>query len=231
MRVLIDRLSGRRFDGPLDDRQLAEVYAVPRTPWLRVNMVSTVDGAATGANGKTGSINNPADKRGFDTLRALADAVVVGAGTARAEGYREEAVPLVLVSRRGEVPERLRNAAPGKVLLATCATAPALQESRELLGTEHVLLLGEEEVDLVALREALVDRGLRHLLSEGGPRLLADLVRAGVVDELCLSVVPGLVGGDHPRITVGGDVELPLELQVLLEEDGTLLGRWWVARG
>ncbi len=86
------------------------LYAAPRQPWLRVNMVTTLDGAATGESGTSGSINNAADKRVFDTLRGLADAVIVGAGTARIERYRPAAVPIVVVSRSGDVPPTLRGA-------------------------------------------------------------------------------------------------------------------------
>jgi riboflavin biosynthesis pyrimidine reductase len=75
--------------GPQTD-DLHELYAVPADrpggPWLRANMVSSVDGAAAGDSGKSGSLNNAADKRVFDHLRSVADVIVVGAGTARAEG-------------------------------------------------------------------------------------------------------------------------------------------------
>ena len=98
--------------GP-DTDDLRTLYAVPRTPWLRLNFVSTVDGAAQGPDGKSGGINNAADKAVFDTLRDLADAVVVGAGTARAEGYRPAAVPIVVVTRSGDVPQLLRGADAG----------------------------------------------------------------------------------------------------------------------
>src|SRR5687767_5218558 len=110
MRVLI---------GP-DSDDLKTLYAAPKQPWLRVNMITTLDGAATGESGTSNSINNAADKRVFDTLRGLADAIIVGAGTARIEGYRPAAVPIVVVSRSGDVPPTLRNAAPGEVVLATC---------------------------------------------------------------------------------------------------------------
>ena len=229
MRVLLDELSGALLGTEVDDEMLRRLYAPPGSPWLRVNMVSTADGAATGANGRTGSINNAADKRVFDLLRSTADAVVVGAGTARAERYRAASVPLVLVSRRGTVPELLRDAPSGQVLLATRAGAPGLAESRELLGPDHVVVVGEEAVDLVALRAALVERGLVSLLGEGGPSLLSDLLQAGLVDELCLTTVPHLVGGSSPRITAGDDLDRALELRVLLEQDGTLLGRWLVS--
>ena len=171
------------------DADLDVLYAVPSTPWLRVNMISTVDGAATGPDGRSGGINNAADKRVFDTLRRLCDAVVVGAGTARDEGYRDLSKPLVLVSRRGQLPPRLRDAEPGSVLMATCAAAEHLDETRALLGDEQVLVLGQHRVDLAELKRTLADRGLVSLLSEGGPHLLRDLLAEGAVDELDLTVV------------------------------------------
>jgi riboflavin biosynthesis pyrimidine reductase len=210
----------------LSDANLDELYAVPSTPWLRVNMVSTVDGAATGPDGRSGGINNAADKRVFDTLRRLCDAVVVGAGTARDEGYRAGSKPLVLVSRHGEVPPRLRDAPPGAVLMATCAAADHLDEARALLGDDQVLVLGQHRVDLAELKSSLAERGLTSMLSEGGPQLFRGLLAEGVVDELDLTVVPRLLAGEHPRIADGPPVDLPLTLALLLEDRGTLLGRW-----
>lgn len=227
VRVLIDPGGG---DGPreLDDDDLASFYEAPRLPWLRVNMVSSVDGAATGTSGKSGSINNAVDKRAFDLLRVLADAVLVGAGTARIEGYGPLDRPLVVVSRSGQVPEPLRDAPRGSVLMATCSVAAGLAPARDLLGAEQVLVLGSHRVDLGTLRERLVERGLRNLLCEGGPHLLRDLLSADVVDELAATVVPRVVGGLGPRILDGPPIEAPLSLHGLLESDGTLLARWLV---
>lgn len=208
---------------------LARLYAAPADPWLRVNMVSTLDGAASGDNGRSGSINNTVDKRVYDQLRALADAIVVGAGTARAEGYAPVDRPTVVVSRRGDVPEQLRGGPPGAVLLATCASAEHLAEAEQLLGNDQVLVLGEDEVDLLRLREELAGRGLTQLLAEGGPHLLRDLVAAGAADEVCVTIVPRLVAGEGPRIAVGPPVDVPLELLTLLEGEGTLLGRWRIS--
>lgn len=188
--------------GP-DTDDLTELYAAPRLPWLRVNMVSTVDGAATGDSGTSGSINNAADKQVFDHLRDQADVIVVGAGTARTEGYRPADRPIVVVSRGDEVPAGLRDAPAGSVLLVP-------------LG------------DPVAFRQGLVDRGWANILCEGGPSLLRDLLAAGVVDELCTTIVPHLVGGQHPRIVTGAPVDVPLRLHTLLERDATLLARWLV---
>jgi riboflavin biosynthesis pyrimidine reductase len=231
MRVLLDELTGSTLgvdQRELGDDELAALYAAPRVPWLRVNFVGTLDGAATGESGRSGSINNAADKRVFHLLRGMADAIVVGAGTARTEGYRPAHTPIVVVSRRGEVPPLLREAPPGAVLLATCASAEGLAEARATLPARDVLVLGQDTVDLAALREELVGRGHLNLLSEGGPHLFGDLLAAGVVDELCLTTVPQLIAGGHPRITAGGPVAVPLRPQVLLEEDGSLLGRWFV---
>lgn len=235
MRVLmgLDKLDPRRrpaYPESLTNQDLEELYQVPTTPWLRVNMVSTVDGSATGGSGLTGSINNEADKRVFHLLRRMADAIVVGAGTARAEGYRPTDRPIVLVSRRADVPARLRDAEPGAVLMATTAHAERLDEARTLLGNDNVLVLGSHRVDLVELKRRLAERGWSHLLSEGGPHLLHDLVAQGVADELDTTFVPRLVSGQHPRITDGPDLDVPLDLRLLIEADGTLIGRWLVTK-
>lgn len=221
MRVLI---------GP-DTTDLAELYAAPSAPWLRVNMVSTVDGAATGEDGRSGGINNAVDRDVFHTLRRLADAIVVGAGTARAEGYRPTDRPTVVVSRSGRVPPNLRGADAGVVLLVTCSAGAGIDEARALLGDDHVLVAGGHRVDLGSMKAQLVERGLVQLLSEGGPHLLRDLLDQGVADELCCTVVPRAIAGEHPRITDGPPVDVPLELHTLLEEDGTLLGRWLTPGG
>jgi riboflavin biosynthesis pyrimidine reductase len=212
----------------LSDDDLAEAYAPPRSPWLRVNFVSTVDGAAQGGDGLSKSINNDADKRVFDALRRRADCLVVGAGTLRAEGYDVPRVPLVVVSRSADVPPTLRGAPRGRILMATVASADGLAAAREELGEEHVLVLGEDEIDLGLLKATLAERGWSEQLCEGGPSLFADLLAAGVVDELCWTVVPRLTGGDAVRIATGAEVDVALRPVLLLEQDGTLLGRWLV---
>ncbi len=215
----------RTLLGP--EGELREVYAAPRTPWLRVNMVSTVDGAGSGEDGLTGSINNAADQRVFALMRELADVVIIGAGTARAEGYPPMENPVVVVSRSGSLPPTLRGAAPGRVLMATVSVASGLGEARDLLGDDHVLVLGSHRVDLAAMKQQLVDRGYADQLCEGGPHLLRDLLDQGVADEVACTYVPRIVSGLHPRITDGPPVDVPLTLHSLVEEDGTLLGRWF----
>ena len=224
MRALIAP-GGAAGGGSLTDEDLAQIYAAPAGNWLRVNMVSTLDGAATGESGRSGSINNAADHRVFHLLRHLCDAIIVGAGTARIEGYRPATRPLVVVSRSGAVPPLLESAPAGSVLLATCASSPGLGAVKEHMG-EDVLVLGQDTVDLPALRGALSERGLNQLLCEGGPQLLGDLLASGLVDEVAATVVPCMIAGEHPRITAGAPVDVPLRLHSLLEQDGALLGRW-----
>lgn len=212
----------------LSDDELAAAYTPEREPWLRVNFVSTVDGAAQGSDGVSKSINNDADKRVFDALRRRAHCLVVGAGTLRDEGYDVPPIPLVVVSRSADIPPTLRDAPRGRILMATVASSDGLAAARETLGEENVLELGEDEIDLVALKAALVERGWTEQLCEGGPSLFADLLAAGVVDELCWTIVPALTGGDAVRIATGAEVEVALRPALLLEQDGTLLGRWLV---
>ncbi|MEO5663204.1 MAG: dihydrofolate reductase family protein [Nocardioides sp.] len=210
----------------LTDDELAAAYAPRKEPWLRVNFVSTVDGAAQGPDGLSKSINNAADKRVFDALRVQADCLIVGAGTLRAEGYQVPSKPLVVVSRSGQVPEGLRDAPDGRITMATVASASHLEETRASLGAENTLVLGEHEIDLHALKKELADKGWVDQLSEGGPHLFGSLVAAGVVDELCYTIVPRLIGGGHLRILAGVDIDVALEPVSLLEQDGTILGRW-----
>ncbi len=212
----------------LTDDELAAAYTPSREPWLRVNFVSTVDGAAQGSDGVSKSINNDADKRVFDALRARAHCLVVGAGTLRTEGYDVPRIPLVVVSRSADLPPTLKDAPRGRVLMATVASADGLAQVREQLGEEHVLVLGEEEIDLTVLKATLAERGWTEQLCEGGPSLFADMLAAGVVDELCWTIVPRLTGGDAVRMVTGTDVDVTLRPALLLEQDGTLLGRWLV---
>ena len=212
----------------LDDAALRAHYAPLRAPWLRLNFVSTLDGATQGPDGSSESINNPADKRVFHLLRSMADVIVAGAGTVRDERYRPNPKPVCVVSRSGAVPPTLLGPGGGPVLMATCGHAPHLEETRALLGADNVLLLGEYAPDLSALRRELVARGFRDLLCEGGPHLTRDLLAAGVVDELCLTTVPRVLAGDNLRLAAGRPVDVPLRLHAMLEAEGTLLGRWTV---
>ncbi len=240
MRLLLAADSPLPAGSAVGAAELTGLYAVPRLPWLRANFVSSLDGAATGADGRSGSLNNEVDGVVFELLRRLADVVVVGAGTARAEGYTRLAdstgrpLPLAVVSNSGRLPASVMTPVPGggDVILLTRAAADAagLRTARDALGTDAVLLCGDEAVDLHRAVDALASRGLTSMLAEGGPTLMADLLAAGLVDELDLTWVPALVGGGHRRITDGAPVDVAVQPMVLVEEAGTVLGRWRVVR-
>jgi riboflavin biosynthesis pyrimidine reductase len=237
---------------PLDDEGLAQVYRYPdgtgtERSWLRANFVSTLDGAATGPDGRSGTINTHADRQVFALLRALSDVIVVGAGTARAEGYRAPVTSsrwrwareqagqtgqpaMLVVTRSGDVPPLLaqEREQAGDVLLLTSRSTPseAVDLARSSLGEDRVLLCGDDSVDFHLARQELADRGLRRLLCEGGPRLMHDLTAQDAVDELCLTITPSLVAGEHPRILAGPELWADLVPHTLIEADGSLIGRW-----
>jgi riboflavin biosynthesis pyrimidine reductase len=241
MRVLIDPRRPSRPGSRVGAGDLEELYAFPqRGTWVRANMVSTLDGAAAGTDGRSGSVNTPADNRVFALQRDLADVVLVGAGTVRAEGYRRleptrrSRVPatLAVVTRSGRVPENVRTGKEGRgpALLVTCRAAGerALDRARTVLGDDNVLVCGTDTVDLRAALVELSARRLRKVLLEGGPSLLSAALAADVVDELALTLAPTLVGGDATRITSGptlsGTYGIPARPYALLEQAGTMLG-------
>lgn len=232
----------------LGDAHLAALYAVPagERRWLRANFATSVDGAVTGGDGRSGSVNTAADGVVFELVRALSDVVVVGAGTARGEDYgplsvskrwgplrqsegRPLALPLVVVSASLRLPARLAAAAterPGSVLLGTHEGAPRLAAAREEYGDAQVLVCGRSDVDPADLLDQLAERGWTNVLTEGGPQLFGSFLEAGVVDELCLSLTPRILGGAGPRLTAVASRDDAFVPRSLVEQDGTLMGRW-----
>lgn len=222
MRLLLAELPGVEVapGAHLDDAEIDALYADPG-PLLRLNFVATLDGAATGGDGVSGSINSEADHRGFAAMRRAADVLLVGAGTVRAENYGPGTTPMVVVSGRASLPPSVRDAG---VVLATSHSSGAVEG-------EKVWLCGQDDVDLAQVVQRARQGFGPHVLCEGGPSLAAQLVAAGLVDELGLSWTPHLVAGSqHPRIMHGPDVDATLSCRHLLEEDGTLLGLWRVER-
>lgn len=176
-----------------------DLYAYPETdrPWLRTNFVSTVDGAAHDVSGVTVSLGGDADHEVFQLLRRLADVLMVGAGTARIEKYRSVSMPLALVSRRLDIPERL--VGPGLIVITTSDAPSDRVESLQAADVE-VIAHGEIEIDWPAVLDAFGARGWRRILCEGGPTLHGDLVTQDLVDEVCLTIAPTMTSGDAPRI-------------------------------
>lgn len=245
--------SGERIDPSAGEPTLRALYAHPdpaagSSTYVRATMVTTLDGAATGADRVSGSINGTADHRVFSVLRATADVVLVGAGTVRTEGYADVDLPahlraaradagrrgldLAVVCGDGALPAHLTGAArPPYVLVAPGRSD--LDALRAQVGADHVLVVGSgHTVDLVAGLEVLAGLGLVKVLAEGGPRLLGRLLGLRLVDELCLTTSPMVVGGPAPRVVDGAPWLGPVTASPahLLHADGVLLGRWLLDR-
>jgi riboflavin biosynthesis pyrimidine reductase len=228
----------------LADDDLLDLYDPGSTPSLRAGFVAAVDGAVA-VDGSSRGLHTRSDSVAFRALRAVADAVLVGAGTVRKEDYgpvrlrpagrawraahgRTRDVPLVVVSRRLDLDPAGRWAV--RPLVVTCESAPP-ERLAAVADVAEVLVHGDDEVDLPGAIAALHDRGLRALLCEGGPGLLQALLRDELVDELCLTVSPALAGG-LPLLPVALPRPVPLHLTSLIDGgDGALLCRWALARG
>jgi riboflavin biosynthesis pyrimidine reductase len=226
----------------LSDDDLAAAYAVPGGSHLRVNFVSSADGAVT-LKGFSGGLGGPGDRRIFQLLRDLADVILVAAGTVRNEGYgypafgadrrarrlaagRREWPTFAVVSRSLDLDlsSSLFTDPPARTVVVTGPDSPADRRA-ELERCAEVMVVDALPDAVVALHR----RG--PILCEGGPHLFGTLVSAGLVDELCLTLSPLLAGPGAGRIAAG-DEHPParLDLRVLLEEDGALFTRYAVLR-
>ena len=220
-----------------DRAELERLYAYPEgdKTWVRTNFVSTLDGAAYDESGTSGSLGGEVDTEVFALLRSLADVIIVGAGTARTEGYepvRPEEVdadlrsrlgldpvpPIAVVSRRLDIPKALQTQ-----LVITTTDAPTIDAADGM----DVLAFGEGEIDWPAVFAELAGRGLTRVLCEGGPTLHGALVAQDLLDDLCLTIAPVLAAGAAPRISHGPEaVTHRMQRAHVLDADGVLLTRW-----
>ena len=235
---------------PIDGVDPVAAYALPAgagavRPFVRCNMISTLDGAIT-LDGRSGMLGGSADRQVFQALRSLADVILVGAGTARAEKYqpvgeaevwralrdgRAPTPPIAVVTRSldMDVDGPLLARAPGhaRTIVLTSQAAPA---ARRAAAARHadVVVTGGDVVSPAAAVGALAARGHQRVLLEGGPNLLSQITAAGLLDELCLTVSPMLVGGGAGRIlaAAGGGAVTGLRLAHVLEDAGYLLCRY-----
>jgi riboflavin biosynthesis pyrimidine reductase len=218
------------------------------TGGVRANFIASADGAVS-ASGLSRGLQTEGDNRVFAALRDLADVILVGAGTARAEGYGAVTATerRLDVRRRYGLPDPLpiavvseslgldassalfAGALPGaRTIVVTTAASPADRRAA-LADVADVVVCGDRQIDVGGLRAELSARGLTRILCEGGPALFSHLVQYGGCDELCLTISPLLVGPGPGRIVTGpefGDHPRGLTLDGLLEEDGALFARY-----
>jgi len=250
-----DAVDSARAGPGLSDRvagtDLASLYEVERQipadrPYVIVNMVTSLDGA-TAVDGVSKALGSPADRAIFRRLRGIADAVLVGAGTMRAEGYgpvrgdaatraarrargQETVPPVVVVSgsmRFDWASPFFTQADRCPIILTPSDVDPMVVGQAS--GLAEVITSGIGRVDLRAGLRHLCGRGIGIVVGEGGPGLNAELFAEGLVDELCLTVAPAVIGGTAPRGVVAGWPGAPrrsLSLAHALEDDGFLFLRY-----
>ncbi len=206
-------------------------------PWLRLGMVASLDGSVTDEEGWSDGLGGRADQRVFRTLRALADGIMVGAGTVRTGRLGPSRLPADLAARRGRPP------APIIVVsrsLDLDFSAPLFTDSDTILVTSddarppahvRVVSAGEGDVDLpLALHRLQGEHGFQHLLCEGGPALATSLLAAGLVDELCLNFAPTLIGSRHRTSLVCDTSRVELDLDAVYSAEGVLFLRYLTCR-
>ncbi|WP_433871444.1 pyrimidine reductase family protein [Saccharopolyspora sp. CA-218241] len=232
--------------GEVDQHELERLYGYPdREKWVAVNFVSSADGAVH-ISGRSRGLSNPVDREVYPLGSNLADVVLVGSSTAITEeftGVKPSAEVAELRARHGLAPvppiaivtsgQSLPPAPPvltdvlTPTIVLTCSAAPAERRRAWAEAGAEVELLGDGEVDLVGAVDALAARGLGRIHCDGGPELFGAMLRAGVVDELRLTLSPLLVSGTAGRIASGMHLEPErLHLASVLAEDDTLLLRY-----
>ena len=233
MRVLLPKASG---DVSVDE--VAELYRYGPARTVRANMVSSLDGAVA-VEGRSKPISGAADLFLFGLLRALADVVLVGAGTARTEGYgpgrarkefahlrnamnQQPAPTIAMVTRSANLDPAaaIFTEAANRTIVITCECAPK-ERKDALTRVAEVITCGDGEVDLHAAMDELAKREFSRVLCEGGPTLLGSMAAANLVDELAWSISPTIAGGTASRIINTDHVLLQaMTPKVLMEQDG-----------
>lgn len=233
--MIVERL----YPGPtapvdFDDRDaLLDLYRPPRREWLRLNLIATVTGGASGSDGTSETLTNPVDRRILGVIRELADIVLIGAQSLRAELYvQPRRARLAIVTASGDLGGHRIEAPEGENPLVLCP-ASASERVRASLPSAHIVELPTQPDGTIAattMVDALRSQGFTSIICEGGPSLAAQMLDAGLVDEFCLSTSP-LVGGLPLPVTGTQAIsQHPATLTLLLrDETSGLYARWAIA--
>ncbi len=229
--------------GELSPDQVAAAYPWPESgPWVRAMMVTTLDGAAAGPDGLSGSISAPADQLVFNAVRRFADCVLVGSGTLRAEQYTpmrakpadagtrasrgQLAAPVLAVVSGSlnlpwELPMWTESTQRPMVITGQSAEPELLAQARQYAD---VMVLTQVTPD--AIVAGLTQRGLRRIVCEGGPRLLNDFVRGDRIDELDITISPTMAGTAATPMTKVLPGVASFHLATVLTQDSYLMARY-----
>lgn len=212
----------------------ARIAALYPPPGLRVNLVTTLDGGTMDAGGTSAGITSGADRAVLGAIRSVSDTVLIGAATLRAEGgLVPRSTHLTVLTTTGDFTGAAvrDDIEPGRILVVGPSGAEAHARRTFSAPFEYFAVDGDRAVPLHVMLDALRDRGLTHIVCEGGPRLVGQLLAADLVDEICLTTVPRILG--RPQLLFGGASPGPRDLelvQLLADETGALYARWRPSR-
>lgn len=187
------------------------------SPWFRANMITSLDGVIA-IDGSSQGLSSAIDREVYWALRSMAAAVVVGAKTANYRGYTRLDCPLVIVSNSGAIQTPVTH----PIVVTTTHGARRVEHDHP---QARLIVAGADEVDLRDAYGQLLDRGLDQLLCEGGPTLLASLISADLIDELCLTFSPRLVG-HGPRLFESPESSASMHLHHLHQNKNWIFARY-----
>jgi len=245
------RATGNAFDTD-DDSRLAEFYGYPEVAgdrcWVRANMITSLDGGAT-TEGTSGGLAGPGDRAMFARMRQEADVILVGASTVRIENYsgaqmsaaqrlerqtrgQSEVPPIAVITHSADFDHDAklftRSEVLPLILTSRETAADAARRFTELADVVDASGSHPDRVEPTAVLTTLASRGLRRVLVEGGPSLLSLFIEQDLLDELCMTIAPILVGGHARRIATGpGEAHTMMRRSHLLTDDeGYLYARY-----
>ncbi|KAB1656013.1 hypothetical protein F8O01_11285 [Pseudoclavibacter chungangensis] len=219
---------------PASDAAIDALYATPAGPWIRMNMLGTLNARVTGPDGTSDSVTNRIDRRILTRIRRMSDAIVVGASTLRQERHTATGdTPLVVVTRSGELaghritPDEARH---GVVVL--CPPIATTNVERTLPGARvEIVDAPGGGVPVGTVVERCRALGFERLVVEGGGSLIAQFLDAELLDEACLTQAPLFGPSDAPQLPASTAATRFERVLVALDDAGYAYSRLVARRG